>query len=80
MVLEQRVLELTRENTILRAELYAIKEKFGLPPTQPLIDPESIDLSVPGVNSRGRRNKLLSAVLPSVAMKGVSGINNDFTG
>lgn len=75
MVLEQRVLELTRENTVLRAELYAIKEKFGLPPTQPLIDPDSIDLAVPDVNSRGRRNKLLSAVLPTVTMT-----VNDFTG
>jgi hypothetical protein len=34
MVLETRVLELTRENSILRAELYAIKEKFGLPQNQ----------------------------------------------
>ena len=53
------------------------RRKFGLPPTQPLIDPESIDLSVPEVNSRGRRNKLLSAVLPSVTMKSVV---NEFTG
>ncbi|CAG2169658.1 unnamed protein product, partial [Oppiella nova] len=34
MVLEGRVLELTRENSILRAELYAIKDKFCLPQTQ----------------------------------------------
>jgi hypothetical protein len=34
MVLETRVLELTRENSVLRAELYAIKDKFGLPQNQ----------------------------------------------
>ena len=34
MVLEARVIELTRENSVLRAELYAIKDKFGLPQTQ----------------------------------------------
>ena len=27
-------MELTRENSVLRAELYSIKEKFGLPQTQ----------------------------------------------
>ena len=34
MVLETKVLELNRENAILKAELYAIKEKFGLPHAQ----------------------------------------------
>lgn len=34
LVLETRVLELTRENSILKAELYAIKEKFGMSQSQ----------------------------------------------
>ena len=34
LVLETRVLELTRENSILKAELYAIKEKFGISQNQ----------------------------------------------
>ena len=34
LVLETRVLELTRENSILKAELYAIKEKFGISQSQ----------------------------------------------
>ena len=34
LVLETRVLELTRENSILKAELFAIKEKFGISQTQ----------------------------------------------
>lgn len=34
LVLETRVLELTRENSVLKAELYAIKEKFGMSQSQ----------------------------------------------
>lgn len=64
VLLEQRVLELTRENQILRAELFAIKEKFGIPPNHQIIDPNSVNLPLPENNCRGRRNKLLSAVIP----------------
>ncbi|CAN8027608.1 hypothetical protein HPB47_000317 [Ixodes persulcatus] len=86
MVLETRVLELAKENAVLRAELAALREKFGIRgslvmeqhhhqqqqqqqhqqqqnhhhdsgghgPPQPLTD------------LRGRRNKLLSALLPAL--------------
>ena len=63
MVLETRVLELTRENAILRAELFAIKDKFGIPPAQPIIDPDSVNLPLPESSCRGRRNKLLSTII-----------------
>lgn len=67
MVLETRVLELTRENAILRAEMFAIKEKFGIPPTQHFIDPDTVNLSMPESNCRGRRNKLLSTIITNGA-------------
>lgn len=63
MVLETRVLELTRENAILRAELFAMKEKFGLSPTQHFVDPDSVALPLPETSCRGRRNKLLSTII-----------------
>lgn len=63
MVLETRVLELTRENAVLKAELYAIKEKFGLPPAQHFVDQDAVSLSIPGDGSRGRRNKLLTTII-----------------
>lgn len=65
VLLEQRVLELTRENQVLRAELFAIKEKFGIPPNHQIIDPNSVNLPLPENNCRGRRNKLLSTVIPA---------------
>lgn len=63
MVLETRVLELTRENAILRAELYAIKDNFGLPLQQHFIDPDAVNLALPESACRGRRNKLLSTII-----------------
>lgn len=63
MVLETRVLELTRENAILRAELFAMKDKFGLSPSQNFIDPDSVSLPLPENSCRGRRNKLLSTII-----------------
>jgi len=82
LVLEQRVLELSRENALLRAELYSLKEKFGLPPNQHFVDPDSISLPVPeGINCRGRRSKLLSAVLPaSPVLTSVLGVNGSIGG
>lgn len=79
MVLEQRVIELSRENSLLKAELFTIKEKFGLPQNHHFVDPETVTLPVGESQCRGRRNKLLSAVLPgnplsssSSSMNGVS--------
>lgn len=78
--MEQRVLELTRENSLLRAELYAIKEKFGLPPNQPLIDMDGLDFSLPETNGgRGRRNKLLSAIIPTADTTPVTPVNATIT-
>ncbi|KAI1289504.1 Nuclear factor interleukin-3-regulated protein [Halotydeus destructor] len=68
MVLETRVLELSRENAILRAELFAVKEKFGLPANQILIDPEAVNLPLPENSCRGRRNKLLSTIIGGTAV------------
>ncbi|XP_054161760.1 nuclear factor interleukin-3-regulated protein-like [Oppia nitens] len=61
MVLEARVLELTRENSVLRAELYAIKDKFCLSHTQTYMDSDSVSFSESG--GRGRRNRLLSNIV-----------------
>lgn len=63
MVLESRVLELTRENAYLRAELLAIKEKFGLPSNQHFVDPDAVSVPIPESGCRGRRNKLLSSII-----------------
>ena len=64
MVLEQRVLDLAKENALLRKELIAVKKQFNLPLDKFCVDPESISLPIPENNCRGRRNKLLSAVIP----------------
>ncbi|XP_074605253.1 uncharacterized protein LOC141858412 isoform X2 [Brevipalpus obovatus] len=63
MVLEGRVLELTRENAFLKAELLAIKEKFGLPSNQHFVDPDVVSIPIPDTASRGRRNKLLTSII-----------------
>lgn len=63
MVLETRVMELTRENAILRAELIAIKDKFGLPSNQHFVDPDAVSVPIPEGGCRGRRNKLLSTII-----------------
>ncbi|GFT63021.1 hypothetical protein NPIL_685101 [Nephila pilipes] len=65
MVLETRMLELTKENAMLRAELAAVRDKFGLPPQQ-LVNPEQLHLHIPcpPVDVRNRRSKLLSTLLP----------------
>ncbi|OQR75114.1 hypothetical protein BIW11_00827 [Tropilaelaps mercedesae] len=41
MVLETRVLELVKENSMLRAELNALREKYGLAPLTPAVIPTS---------------------------------------
>lgn len=62
LLLETRVLELTRENALLHAELYAIKEEFGLPPGQHFINPDSIPVQMPDLTCRGRRASVRSLV------------------
>lgn len=62
LLLETRVLELTRENALLHAELYAIKEEFGLPPSQHFINPDSIPVQMPELTCRGRRASVRSLV------------------
>lgn len=62
LLLETRVLELTRENALLHAELYAIKEEFGLPPGQHFINPDQIPVQVPDLTCRGRRASVRSLV------------------
>lgn len=62
ILLETRVLELTRENALLHAELYAIKEEFGLPPSQHFINPDSIPVQMPDLNCRARRASVRSLV------------------
>ncbi|XP_015910474.1 nuclear factor interleukin-3-regulated protein [Parasteatoda tepidariorum] len=66
MVLETRMLELTKENTLLRAELTAIREKFSLPPT-PIVNSEQLHLHIPcpQIDVRSRRSKLLTTLLPN---------------
>lgn len=62
LMLETRVLELTRENALLHAELYAIKEAFRLPQSQHFINPESIPVQVPDLTFRQRRASVRSLV------------------
>jgi len=62
LLLETRVLELTRENALLHAELYAIKEEFGLPPGQHFINPDSIPMQIPDLTCRARRASVRSLV------------------
>ena len=62
LLLETRVLELTRENALLHAELYAIKEEFGLPPSQHFINPDSISAQMPDLGCRTRRASVRSLV------------------
>jgi hypothetical protein len=62
MVLETRVLALTRENTLLKSELFAIKDKFGLPHNQQFVEKETTSLISLGEN-RGRRDKLLKTLI-----------------
>lgn len=62
LLLETRVLELTRENALLHAELYAIKEEFGLPPGQHYINPDSIPVQMPDLTCRARRASVRSLV------------------
>lgn len=63
MVLESRVVELTRENAFLKAELNAIKDKYGIPTSQHFVDAEVVPVNLPGNNCRGRRNKLLNTLI-----------------
>lgn len=62
LMLETRVLELTRENALLLAELYAIKEAFRLPQSQHFINPDSITVQMPDLTCRQRRASVRSLV------------------
>lgn len=79
MVLETRMLELSKENALLRAELVALRDKFSLPP-QPLVNPEQLHLHIPcpPVDVRNRRNKLLNTLIPNGhgMMGSDSGVNH----
>ncbi|XP_037287563.2 nuclear factor interleukin-3-regulated vrille isoform X2 [Rhipicephalus microplus] len=80
MVLETRVLELAKENAVLRAELAALRDKFGIrgslvveqqqaAPQHPpdIAVPVPVPAAAAGLTDlRGRRNKLLSALLPAL--------------
>ncbi|KAL1469168.1 hypothetical protein MTO96_004884 [Rhipicephalus appendiculatus] len=81
MVLETRVLELAKENAVLRAELAALRDKFGIrgslvveqqqapqhPPDIAVPVPVPAAAAAAGLTDlRGRRNKLLSALLPAL--------------
>ncbi|KAF7491546.1 Nuclear factor interleukin-3-regulated protein [Sarcoptes scabiei] len=81
LVLETRVLELTRENSILKAELFAIKEKFGISPNQHFIDPESVSLPLPENTTKIRRSRLFSTILSGnpVNLFPNNGSTTDFT-
>nr|ANO53975.1 VRILLE [Limulus polyphemus] len=67
LVLETKVLELTKENAILRAELGAIKDKYSISP-QPMVSPDQVQLPFPSVcpELHGRRSKLVSSIIPSI--------------
>lgn len=65
MVLETRVLELTKENAMLRAELTALKEHFGVL-QQPLMHSD-VSLPIP-VLTAPRRPKVLTTLLPSIVI------------
>lgn len=81
MVLEQRVIELSRENALLKAELFTIKEKFGLPQHHHFVDPDTVALPMSESQCRGRRNKLLSAVVPGNALNNtLNGMSQPITG
>ncbi|RWR99395.1 ras guanine nucleotide exchange factor B-like isoform X2 [Dinothrombium tinctorium] len=80
MVLESRVVELTRENAVLKAELHAMKEKFGLPLTQPIIDAESVTVTLPESTCRGRRNNSPASVLVNISNGNGSSLSNHLIG
>lgn len=63
MVLETRVLELTRENSLLKTELFAIKDKFGLPQNQQFADGDRPAGLIALGDNRGRRDKLLKTLI-----------------
>lgn len=71
MVLESRVLELTRENTILKSELYAIKDKFGLSQSTQF-QVESDGSIISGLSdNRGRRDKIIKTIITTGRLAGL---------
>ncbi|XP_054717051.1 nuclear factor interleukin-3-regulated protein-like [Uloborus diversus] len=81
MVLETRMIELTKENALLRAELVALRDKFSLPP-QSLVTSEQMQLHLPcpPVEVRNRRSKLLSSLMPNGSMAAETGMMNNSSG
>lgn len=66
MVLETRVLELAKENACLKAELAALRDKYGIR-SPLLVEQEQHHLPETALaDLRGRRNKLLTALLPAL--------------
>ncbi|XP_076353394.1 uncharacterized protein LOC143248676 isoform X2 [Tachypleus tridentatus] len=67
LVLETKVLELTKENAILRAELGAIRDKYDIS-SQPMVSPDQVQLPHPSVcpDQHGRRSNLVSNIIPSI--------------
>lgn len=63
MVLESRVLELTKENAILRSELATLKDKFGISERTVIVSNHQMGLPLP---SEYRSRRLLTTILPSV--------------
>lgn len=82
MVLETRVLELTKENAVLRAQLSAIRDKYGIS-GENLINPEQIPVALPPSDpvaiNLSKRNKLLVAgglpMCPQVGGGGLGGMS-----
>lgn len=72
MVLESRVLELSKENALLRAELATLKEKFGLNDRTVIVSNHQIPISL-SPEYRSRRSKLLTTLIPNVVGSPTSG-------
>ncbi|XP_064479579.1 nuclear factor interleukin-3-regulated protein-like [Ornithodoros turicata] len=69
MVLETRVLELAKENACLKAELAALRDKYGIRSPMLIEQEPPQSRHVPDsalADLRGRRNKLLTALLPAL--------------
>lgn len=78
MVLETRVLELTKENAVLRAQLVAIRDKYGIS-GENLVNPEQVPVALPpsdpvAINLSKRNKLLVTGGLPMVSQVGPGGM------
>lgn len=76
MILEQRVIELAKENHILKAQLNVIKEKYGIQ-GEGLINVEQVLSSMPQAEqilAISKRNKLSSALLSLTSTPSVTSL------